>query len=303
MAVVAGSRVTMPYATTLLTLGLMHECFGDECRTLGEAFLHAKQAMLKKPPAEDRLRASLDALAAALSPAPQLLAAERAEHVLLFNLLGDPLLRLHRPRQLTLKVAATAAPGESLSVAGNSPVDGRATVELVVPRDRLTFAPPPRDACPQTSEGLAELQETYARANDHRLASVEVPVREGHFTAELKIPAGAAGRCHICVAVEGADDFALGFGGGEDCAAEEGSGKAIEIPLSLRERVGVRAGEGRAVSSAGSDSPMRLESSGAGRAARMVELADTQDLGSCPARGGSSNLPPGIRGWPRGWSR
>jgi hypothetical protein len=210
VAVVAASRVTMPYATTLLALGLMRQCLGDQCQTLGEALLHAKQAMLKKPPPEDRLRTSLDALAAAFSPAPQQLAAERAEHVLLFNLLGDPLLRLHRPRQLTLKVAATATAGGLLSVAGSSPIDGRGTVELVVPRDRLTFQPPVRDACPQSPEELAEFQETYRRANDHRLASVEATVREGRFSAELEVPAAAAGRCHVCVAVEGAEDFALG---------------------------------------------------------------------------------------------
>ncbi len=210
VAVVAASRVTMPYATTLLTLGLMRESFGGQCQTLGEAFLHAKQAMLRKPAPDDRLRASLDAMAAPFSPTPAHLAAERAEHVLLFNLLGDPLLRLRRARPIKLAVAATATAGGSLAVSGSSPVDGRGTVELVLPRDRLTFQPPARDAYPQTSAGLAEFQETYARANDHRLASVEVPVREGHFDVAIKIPTGAAGRCDVCVAVEGAEDFALG---------------------------------------------------------------------------------------------
>jgi hypothetical protein len=210
VAVVAASRVTMPYATSLLALGLMHECFGNHCRTLGEALLHAKQSMLAKPADDDRQRAFLDAVAAAVSPAPQLLAAERAEHVLLFNLLGDPLLRLHHPLALDLKVASTAAAGAPLAVAGSSPVDGRGTVELIVPRDRLTFEPPPRDQYPRSADGLAEFQQTYRRANDHCLASVEVPVRGGHFTAELKLPAAAAGRCDVCVFVEGASDFALG---------------------------------------------------------------------------------------------
>ena len=147
-------------------------------------------------------------------------------------------------------VAATAAAGESLSVAGNSPVDGRATVELVVPRDRLTFQPPPRDACPQTSAGLAELQETYARANDHRLASVEVPVREGHFTAEMKIPGRRGRALPYLRGGRGGRGFRPGFGGGEIVPPSEGSGKAIEVSLSLRERVGVRGrwrGPGRLI--------------------------------------------------------
>jgi hypothetical protein len=210
VAVVAGSRVTMPYGTALLALGLMHQCFGERCETLGEALLRAKQAMLAKPADNDRLRASLDAVAAAFSTGPEQLAAERAEHVLLFNLLGDPLLRLRRARAIEVAVAATATAGDSLAVAGRSPVDGRGTIELVVPRDRLTFQAPWRNECPQSPAGLAELQETYRRANDHRLAAVEVPVRGGRFAAALRLPAEAAGRCHVCVFVEGADDFALG---------------------------------------------------------------------------------------------
>jgi hypothetical protein len=104
----------------------------------------------------------------------------------------------------------TAAAGTLLSVAGRSPVNGRGTVELIVPRDGLTFQPPVRNEYPESSDGLAEFQETYRRANDPRLAAVEVPVRDGRFTAELRVPSGVVGRCHVCVFVEGADAFALG---------------------------------------------------------------------------------------------
>ena len=220
----------MPYATTLLTLGLMRESFGGQCQTLGEAFLHAKQAMLRKPAPDDRLRASLDAMAAPFSPTPAHLAAERAEHVLLFNLLGDPLLRLRRARPIKLAVAATATAGGSLAVSGSSPVDGRGTVELVLPRDRLTFQPPARDAYPQTSAGLAEFQETYARANDHRLASVEVPVREGHFDVAIKIPTGARRALRRLRGGRGGRGFRAGFGGGENRRPAEGGGEAgVEV--------------------------------------------------------------------------
>ena len=193
-----------------LALGLMHECFGNHCETLGEALLHAKQSMLQSRPPTTGSGHCWTPSPPRVSPSPQQLAAERAEHVLLFNLLGDPLLRLRHPRAIKLTVATTAAAGTLLSVAGSSPVNGRGTVELIVPRDRLTFQPPARDEYPRSADGLAEFQETYRRANDHRLASVEVPVRGGRFTAELRLPAEAAGRCHVCVFVEGADDFALG---------------------------------------------------------------------------------------------
>ena len=210
VAIVAGSRVTMPYAMSLLATGLMKECFRNGCDTLGDAVLHAKQSLLKEPASDDRQRAVLDAIAAAISPAPQQLAAERAEHVLIFNLIGDPLLRLHHPRTIDLQLAPTAAAGAVLTLRGRCPVDGRGTLELVVHRDRLTFAPPDRSVYPQSAEALADLQETYRRANDPRLASVELPVQGGRFSAQLAIPAAAAGPCHVCLFVQGDRDCAVG---------------------------------------------------------------------------------------------
>ena len=44
--------------------------------------------------ADDPLRTSLDAMAQGLSPPPVDLPAERREHVLMYHLFGDPLLRL-----------------------------------------------------------------------------------------------------------------------------------------------------------------------------------------------------------------
>jgi len=210
VAVVAGSRVTMPYAMSVLAVGLMDEVFRKRSATLGEALLKAKQHMVKGPAEGDQQRAMLDSIAAAISPAPSQLAAERLEHVLLFNLIGDPLLRLRYPQEVKLEVAAHAAAGRPLRVSGFSPVDGRATIELVVPRGRLSFTPPPRREYPQTSGELSEFQEIYRRANNARLASVEVPVHAGRFEAQLHVPPEASGECHVVVYVEGEEDFALG---------------------------------------------------------------------------------------------
>ncbi|OHB69194.1 MAG: hypothetical protein A2V70_02160 [Planctomycetes bacterium RBG_13_63_9] len=210
VAVLAGSRVTMPYAMTLLATGLMDQCFEHRAATLGEAFLRTKQNMVKEPTEGDQQRAMIDAIAAGISPAPKKLAVERAEHLLLFNLFGDPLLRLRYPKPVELEVPATATAGEPLEVRGVSPVAGRATIELVVHRARLTFKPPDRAEYPQTSGALAELQETYQRANDRCLTSVELPVENGPFAARLEIPEAANGACHVRVFVDGADDFASG---------------------------------------------------------------------------------------------
>jgi hypothetical protein len=123
VAVIAGSRVTMPYAMAILGQGMMVEAFENRRPTIGEVFLHAKRRLL--PPASDR-RVGLATVVAVsrafeLIPAdvfpisermavlrivrflgtlPSDLMQERAEHVALFNLLGDPLLRLRHPPPL-----------------------------------------------------------------------------------------------------------------------------------------------------------------------------------------------------------
>ena len=188
----------------------MDECFRRRTTTIGQALLHAKQNMVKPGGGTGRQRAILHALAYAVSPARDKLAEERAEHLRLFNLIGDPLLRLRHPQALRLEVPAKITAGARLTIAGRSPVDGRGTVEMVVRRDRLTFRPPLRGDYPQDAARLAEFQEIYRKANDRRLKSIEVDVGNGRLAAELDVPEGASGPCHVRVFVEGSDGFALG---------------------------------------------------------------------------------------------
>jgi len=116
VAVLAGSRVTMPYAMATMSVGLMDEVFENQCPTLGEAMLRAKKAMLQPADTNDSRRKTLDMIAAGLSPSQKLLDDERAEHVLLFNILGDPLLRLKYPQAVRVETAASVQAGTSLTV-------------------------------------------------------------------------------------------------------------------------------------------------------------------------------------------
>jgi hypothetical protein len=209
VAVICGSRVTMPYAMSVLGTELLKECFRERRATIGEVLLEAKRNTMLKPRTDARSKA-LDGLAAMLNPRPGDLADERAEHLLLFNLLGDPLLELRHPREAKLHVAARASAGERLQISGDCPVEGEATVELVVRRDRLTFQPPNREGYRPSPETFAEYLETYRKANDPRLYSTRAPVKDGHFAAELDVPANAWGDCHVRVFVQGKDDFAAG---------------------------------------------------------------------------------------------
>lgn len=208
VAAVAASRVAMPYAMAVMSTELMHECFQCRPATLGEALLRVKQRMIRGQAVDRPGRLMLDTLASVANPRSSL-AAERAEHVQMFNLLGDPLLRLRHPKSVDM-ILTPGSPGQTLKIAGIAPMAGRCTIELVVPRGVLTFAAPSRREYPQNPEDLAQYQDVYARANDSRLAAIELPVSTGRFEAQLSVPSSAPRRCFVRVYVEGRDDFAVG---------------------------------------------------------------------------------------------
>ncbi len=210
VAVIGASRTTMPYAMGVMALELARQTLDGPAETLGEAVLAAKRHLLTEGKAAGTQREMLDSVAGLISPLPGKLVEERREHVLLFNLLGDPLLRLRRPRPVELAVAESAAPGETLEIAGMSEVDGQATVELVVSRDRFVVTPARRTEFPESWLEWADFQTEYARANDRRLAWTETEMRGGRFHTTLAVPNHARGDCFVRVYVEGDDNYAMG---------------------------------------------------------------------------------------------
>lgn len=207
VAVLCGSRVTMPYGMSVLGTELLRECFVEQAETLGDAILQAKRQMMST---ENRgqFRTALDAAAAALSPTAESLDAERAEHLDLFNLLGDPLLRIAYPGQIRVAVAPTATAGQSLSVELSTPLAGRGVVELAVRRDRLTFRPPRRRQFDPSQ--LSAYDDVYRLANEPRLTSRAVVLDRGTTTARLSVPSSARGACHVRVFLAGPAGCAAG---------------------------------------------------------------------------------------------
>ncbi len=210
VAVVAASRTTMPYAMGVMAMELARQTLDGPAETLGEAVLAAKRQLLAEGKAAGREREMLDSVAGVISPLPGKLAEERHEHVLLFNLLGDPLLRLRRPRPIKLAVPESAVPGDTVKIGGLCEVDGRATVELVVPRDRFVAAPVRRAEFPELPADWDAFQSDYTRANDRRLASAETEVCGGKLDTRLLVPSHARGECFVRVYVEGTDNYAMG---------------------------------------------------------------------------------------------
>ena len=162
--------------------------------------------MITRPRDDERSQA-IDALAKLLNPASQDLALERAEHLELFNLIGDPLLKLPRAATAEVKAPPSARSGEPLAITGTAPFDGPVEIELVVRRDRLTFRPPARPKYENSAEARDEYQRTYARANDTRLVSEMTVAKDGVFATTLNVPAEASGECHVRVFVQGEKEF------------------------------------------------------------------------------------------------
>jgi hypothetical protein len=220
VAVLAGSRVTMPYAMAVLSSAMIEECFQNRPKTLGEIVLQAKRRSVvdAEPlslgegdePAKIDNRQILDALGKLLSPRPDLLADERREHLALFNLLGDPLLRIAYPETVDLETPEEATAGGTLALKLSSPIAGKCTVQLVCRRDHLTFDPPSRSEFSQEPAALAALHAVYEKANDHRFDEHVIDILPGSFEADLPIPASARGPRHVRVFLEGEGRHAVG---------------------------------------------------------------------------------------------
>jgi hypothetical protein len=166
--------------------------------------------MLNEPRTDDKQRAMLDNIAAWVDPARDQLAAERAEHVLMFNIIGDPLLRLHYPQAIDLRSPGPLQAGASVTVQGTSPLAGRGRLELVTRRDRLPGERPVRTSVPTEAKTAALFDRQYSESNDHVLWAGDVEIPQGAISVPLRVPDGAKGACHLCLTVCGSKGMAAG---------------------------------------------------------------------------------------------
>jgi len=216
VAVIAGSRVTMPYGLSQLCTEMMDRCFRDQIPTLGGILLHAKRNIWNKSevPQVDRVRAKqqsmFEQMAKALSPEGHDLMEERREHVRLMNLLGDPLLRVRHPLNIPIRTGLEAVAGDAIVVSGNSPHTGHLKVELVLTRDRLPDGLRPQNEFRGTEEQRKSMQENHSRASDLVLVKMEQETEAGDFSLDLLVPPDCRGRCVVRAFVYGKDAWASG---------------------------------------------------------------------------------------------
>jgi len=230
VAVFASSRVSMPYGMCVLGLELIEETFRprptDEPLLLGDVILTAKRNSVLRQTEnlqtgqQRSVREMVDSLAKMLDPTRERLEEQRLDHVHLFHLFGDPLLRLPMPIPVKLDAPETAKPETTITVHGilpnsekPSPGKRRAVVELAVPKSRNTVSAPKNRTFSLTEESVREFNTLYARANRRVVSRVIVDVSQREFSAELPIPnlpRAEKGEYDLRVYYETPDSFGLG---------------------------------------------------------------------------------------------
>ena len=210
VAVVSGTRVTMPYGNAVLGRELLRHAFQATPDTIGQLLLAAKRATLDNGQAADQVRSSLDGIAQLLSPPPVDIAAERREHTAMYHLLGDPLLRLPNYEPIRVTNAEFDADRRRLVVRGIAPFHGTCMAELATARDAL---PPDWSGRTTADLALAELEKydaVYRAANDRVVARTTKMLEDGEFAFSLGIPAEAAGDCIVRLLMIGGQQMAIG---------------------------------------------------------------------------------------------
>jgi hypothetical protein len=211
VAVFAGSRVTMPYAMSILSHEMLVEAFHGDCETLGELILRSKRNLVaKKKKRMDQTRTAIEALAGVFSPTRDLLDQERLEHAQLFNLLGDPLLRLPKSESMGITAPRSAVSGDSIIVRGASPQSGRMLVELSFDRSKLPFQPQDRKEFEWTPQFLHRVQKEYLSANQKTVSRQVFDIDKGSFQVEIDIPHHLKGKFQVRAYVENQQAYAVG---------------------------------------------------------------------------------------------
>lgn len=229
IAVIGGSRVTMPYGLSQLAGELIDEALvvrqsKDNARTptLGRVLVNAKRSIWNDDTSSEentvtdsarlktKYKTSVEQMARALSPEDHSLVAERREHVRLMNLLGDPLLEIRHPESLPIQGPNEVVAGENCIVQLEIPRSGRMNIELRMHRDQL-----PTDLVPIGSYDGSEakrdlMQRNYENANNLTLWSQVIDVSPGRMQIEIPVPKNSKGKQVVWARLEQSDGWHVG---------------------------------------------------------------------------------------------
>ena len=209
ISAICGTRVTMPYAMSLLSLEMVDEFFYGDIKTLGELLRVSKKRMVQGSEEPNDYRMMIEGMGKSFSPKPELLKQERLEHVQLIHLIGDPLLQLKRPKSLSLKAPETAVAKSEIKVSGTAGTAGKLTIELAYQRDRLRYRFKSRRKYDSSESSFQNYQKTYEQTQQLVVETKTLNVQAGDFETKIKIPVDLSGSCVVRAMLVSQDDFAL----------------------------------------------------------------------------------------------
>jgi hypothetical protein len=199
VSVLAATSVPMPYGNTVFSYEFLRASLGDRPATLGRAFLFAQKRTLADG-GVDPMRRSIETMALGLCPIlptagerwqAKDLVTERREHVAMYHLLGDPLLRWRRPRPMKLSVVPeSVAKGGPIVVEGVAEFAGNCLIEVARAYDVDT------SNTGDSTKGL--------------FRSESLRVAAGEFRATLPVPKGIQGPLTVRAYLSGEAESAVG---------------------------------------------------------------------------------------------
>ena len=191
VAVIAGSRITHPYANLILQKDITQLLFGQRIETVGELDLLATRSMIEI----DAVDRSLDALVLPIAIAQgwkSTLSQLRQMHAHLYNLLGDPALRIALP---VGRVEELALRSERITGRVQNMQTGRVVITIETARTKPARAD---QLVPVQGMNDPELEtkaaHNYPLANERVLLQLEGELKDGRFEIALDqaLPSGAA---------------------------------------------------------------------------------------------------------------
>ena len=169
---------------------------------------------LSKEDRIQKIRYSLNQVAKVFDPTARKLPEQRVDHLHLFNLFGDPLLRLAIPKQIDIEVPELVYSDQPITISGELPgstSDGNSgsmtedafewtvRVELAVNRKNSPVPRKSRQVFDISRSQKEEWEKMYQAINQTVLASLETRAAQGHFSVELPVPKGRTGAMTVRV--------------------------------------------------------------------------------------------------------
>lgn len=217
IAVVAASRVTMPYAMGIFGDDLLKQCFVHRRDRLGPLFATAESNLRPssdqvgmKSESELAKRELMDSMAKALSPAGHSLDKERREHAYLFNLLGDPMISLHQPTSIELDIPEVVASDQPIPVRCAIPTAGKVRVELAYRRTRIPDSVKAIRNDTSIIDSETKQQRLYEAANTLTIQAVDFQAVAGPFEAFIPPAPDRRGSYAVHLIFESDDEWAVG---------------------------------------------------------------------------------------------